>query len=264
MDREALLQLSREALADLVLALTARVAELEAAAARTGGPPKTPANSSVPPSRAFKADRAGRRKKRGPKRGHAGLSRRRRPPDVIVRCRPSHCRGCGAALPEAGQRRVGRSQVVDLPPIRPVTVEAWRYAARCPACGARTVAPVPAGLEPQRTFGPDVEALLAYLHERHHLGYERLVEVLCRPARAGDQRGPDGEHARATGRAGAPGLRRDRGGGAGRAGDQLGRDRRAGGWEDLVALGLPRARGELPRHRPRPRGPGHRRVPRRG
>jgi transposase len=76
MDREALLQLSREELADLVLALTARVAELEAAAARTGGPPKTPANSSVPPSRGFKANRAGRRKMRGPKRGHAGISRR--------------------------------------------------------------------------------------------------------------------------------------------------------------------------------------------
>jgi transposase len=96
---------------------------------------------------------------------------------VIVRCRPSHCGGCGAALPEAAQRRVGRSQVVDLPPIRPVTVEAWREAARCRACGARTVAPMPAGLEPQRTVGPGVEALLAYLHERHHLGYERLVEV---------------------------------------------------------------------------------------
>ena len=45
MDRAALLQLSREELAGLVLALTARVAELEPAVARTGDPPKWPANS---------------------------------------------------------------------------------------------------------------------------------------------------------------------------------------------------------------------------
>jgi transposase len=32
---------------------------------------------------------------------------------------------------------------------------------------------------PRRTFGPGVEALLSYLHERRHVGYERLVE-LCR------------------------------------------------------------------------------------
>jgi hypothetical protein len=36
-----------------------------------------------------------------------------------------------------------------------------------------------AGLEPTRTFGPQVEALLGYFHERHHVGYERLAEV-CR------------------------------------------------------------------------------------
>jgi len=63
--------------------------------------------------------------------------------------------------------------------VRPVVVEAWQYAARCGGCGARTKGTYPAGLEPTRTFGPGVETLLAYLHERHHLGYERLVEV-CR------------------------------------------------------------------------------------
>ena len=182
MDREALAQLDREALIEIVLRqqavieqVAARVAELEA---RLGGPPKTSANSSMPPSAGFKADRAERRGRRR-RGGHDGVSRRRHAPDVIVRCRPERCGGCGAGLPVAGQRRVGRSQVVELPPVRPVVVEAWRYAARCRGCGARTVAAAPAGLEPSRTFGPGVEATVAYLHERHHLGYARLVEV-CR------------------------------------------------------------------------------------
>jgi transposase len=163
---------------ELVVRLHARVAELEATVARLGGPPKTPGNSSIPPSQGFKPDRAERRarRKRG---GPLGLSRRRQEPDLVARCRPTSCRGCGAALAERDQKRVGRSQVVDLPPVRPVVVEAWRYAAVCPGCGERTVAEAPPGLEPERVFGPGVEALLGYLHERHHLGYERLVEV-CR------------------------------------------------------------------------------------
>jgi len=180
MDRDALAQLDRDALIEIILQqqvlierLTARVAELEA---RLGGPPKTSGNSSVPPSQGFKANRSERRGRRR-RGGHDGVSRRRRAPDVIVRCRPERCDGCGEALPVAGQRRVGRSQVVELPPVRPVVIEAWRYAAQCRACGARTVAEAPAGLEPSRTFGPGVEATVAYLHQRHHLGYERLVET---------------------------------------------------------------------------------------
>ena len=175
MERDALAELSREQLVELVLALAAEVAELKA---RLGQPPKTPGNSSVPPSVGFKANRAERRGRKR-RRGHDGISRRRQQPDAIVRCRPSTCEGCGEPLPEAGQRRVGRSQVVELPPLRPVVLEAWQYAARCRACGHQTKGAYPAGLEPTRTFGPQIEALLGYFHERHHVSYERLVEV-CR------------------------------------------------------------------------------------
>jgi transposase len=175
MERDGLAKLSREQLIELVLGLAAEVAELKA---RLGLPPKTPGNSSVPPSVGFKPNRAERRaRKRRP--GHDGISRRRQPPDVIVRCRPTTCEGCGGPLLVDGQRRVGRSQVVELPPVRPVVIEAWQYAARCGGCGTRTKGTYPEGLEPTRTFGPQVEALLGYFHERHHVGYERLVEI-CR------------------------------------------------------------------------------------
>src|SRR5215218_9197982 len=175
MERDALAELSREQLVELVLTLAAEVAELKA---RLEQPPKTPGNSSVPPSVGFKANRAERRARKR-RAGHDGISRRRQHPDVLVRCRPTACEGCGEPLPLGGQRRVGRSQVVELPPIRPVVVEAWQYAARCGGCGQRTKGTYPAGLEPTRTFGPGIEALLGYFHERHHVSYERLVEA-CR------------------------------------------------------------------------------------
>lgn len=176
MDRDELLALDKEALIELIMRLYERVTELEAGIG--GRPPKGPGNSSMPPSAGYKPNRAERRrKKRGPKKGHQGLSRRRATPDVVVRCRPTACRGCGAALEETGQRRVRRSQVVELPELRPVVIEAWVYAAGCAACGERTVGETPAGLEAARTFGPRVEALLGYLHHGHHLSHERLVAV---------------------------------------------------------------------------------------
>jgi transposase len=187
MDREALRALDKPTLVDLVLnqqqvisELTARVAELDARLAALESPPKTPGNSSIPPSQARKPNRAERRgKKHGPKRGHVATSRRRAEPDVTISCRPTSCGGCAALLPPEGQRLIGRSQVEELPVVRTVVIEVLRYQATCANCGQRTAADPPAWFAPHATFGPRVEALLAYLHETHHVSYERLVE-LCR------------------------------------------------------------------------------------
>jgi transposase len=186
LSREELLELVRrqqDALAEREAAIERRdekIRELEEELSQFRRPLKTPENSSVPPSRGQKANRDERRRRKpGPKRGHVGASRVRSEPAVVVACRPRACDGCGEPLPETGGRRVGRSQVTELPPVAPVVIEAWQYAVTCAHCRVETVGAYPAGLEPRRTFGPRIEAVLSYLHERHHVGYERLVE-LCR------------------------------------------------------------------------------------
>jgi transposase len=178
LSREELLELVRRQEAELA-ARDEKIRELEEELAQFRQPAKTPENSSVPPSQARKANRVAGRRKLGPKRGHVGISRVRGEPDVVVECRPRVCGGCGHELPQTGGRRVGRSQVVELPVFAPVVVEAWQYSVACEQCGEQTAGTYPAGLEPRRTFGPGVEALLSYFHERHHVSYERLVEV-CR------------------------------------------------------------------------------------
>ena len=178
MSDDELRHLSPEQVVALVRRLEARIAELEAELAHRGGPPKTPQNSSTPPSKGFKRERSPREgAKRGPPFGHRGTSRQRAVPDWIVLCQPAHCGTCGQELPAAPQERVGISQVVELPPVEPVVYEAWRYAATCPHCGTTTVAEYPAGFEPTRVFGPRLEALWTYLHEQHHVGYARLVAL---------------------------------------------------------------------------------------
>lgn len=185
--REELLQIIGDLAATVtrleaaLTAATTRIATLEADLARRSGPPKTPANSSVPPAKGFKRTQrpppVERGTKPGPPPGHPGTSRRRVPPDIVLYCEPTHCEHCGEPLASVPQRRVGRSQVVDLPPVHPVVVEAWRYAAQCPACGRSTRAPYPLGLEPTRVFGPQIEALLTYLHAHHHVSYQRLRAI---------------------------------------------------------------------------------------
>jgi transposase len=167
-------------LESLLAAAEARIRELEAELARRGGPPKTPENSSTPPSKGWKRERpptGAEGAKRGRPVGHPGTSRQRVEPDWIVLCQPTHCAGCGQDLTAGSQTRVGVSQVVELPPVQPVVLEAWRYTATCPHCGTTTTADYPPGFEPTRVFGPRLEALWTYLHEQHHIGYARLAAL---------------------------------------------------------------------------------------
>jgi len=175
-ERNALKQLNNDELVDIILALQARVKELED---RLNRPPKTPRNSSTPPSQDRKAkQRKKPQAKRGPKSGHPGTSRTRSEPDITVELRVEQCAGCGADLREVPQTMIGSSQVIELPPVRPVVIEARRYAVDCPICGQRQSADYPAGLEPERVFGPRLEASAHYLHLAHPLSYVRTQDIV--------------------------------------------------------------------------------------
>jgi transposase len=109
-------------------------------------------------------------------RGH---SRKRQEPDITLQCRPDRCDDCGADLSDLPGREVGSGQVVEIPPVRPVVIEARRYEVDCPHCGHRQQADYPPGLEPQRTFGPRIEAPVAYLQHVRHISYERLQQLMA-------------------------------------------------------------------------------------
>jgi len=157
--------------------LIERVHELEKASKR---PKKTSKNSSSRPSSERKGNGklSGVDQKRGPKAGHIGRSRERREPDVSIECKVESCPECRTDLSQVSHREVGRSQVIEIPPVQPVVVEAVRYGCRCPECGQVHEAIYPEGLEPERVFGNRIETMVTYLHEVHHLSYKRLQIVL--------------------------------------------------------------------------------------
>jgi len=162
-----------------VQALTVRVAELEA---RLGAPPKTPDNSSLPPSQGKKPSRAAKVARRGPRLGSLGRMGGGRAltenPDEIVAARPVRCAHCQAAFGEADQVLHGRYDKIDLPQVAPVVTRVERYAGRCRCCGGTTLAPVPEGLEPGTPFRVSIVALAMYLRFVHAISYQRLSRLL--------------------------------------------------------------------------------------
>lgn len=153
-----------------VEALTARVAELEA---KLGEPPKTPDNSSLPPSHGHKTNKLPRRKRRKGRR--AGVGRELHPdPDHIVEARAETCPSCAAALAEGDQKLQAVYERIELPPIKPIVTQVRLHGGSCPHCGEAFTARPPPGLEPGSPFGPSIEALAVYMHHCQAIGFERL------------------------------------------------------------------------------------------
>ena len=168
-----------QALTAQIEALTARVAELTA---KLGEPAKTSGNSSVPPAREQKANRADKPKRAGPRQGSLGRKGGGRAlvanPDATVIARPMCCAQCQAAFAAADHKLVDRFDKIELPQVRPVVTRVELYADCCQACGATTLAPLPEGLEQGSPFSINIVTLALYLRFTHAISYRRLSRLM--------------------------------------------------------------------------------------
>lgn len=161
----------------LILALLDRIAVLEA---KLGEPPKTPDNSSLPPSRGRKANRPPRAKRPRRKRQGPGVTRARAAaPDQTVACYAERCRHCGASLDGAGQRLRQAYDHIELPLVRPVVTRVEIFGRRCPCCRRRVRGVAPAAMPSGSPFGTSVQVMLAYLHHHHAVAYDRLGRLMA-------------------------------------------------------------------------------------
>ena len=158
-------------------AALARIAELENRLVALELPAKTPDNSSLPPSKGQKSDRPAGDKP--PRKGRPGIARTLEPnPDRIVDARLDACPHCAAAFPAESQTPQQVYDRIELPPIKPDVTRVRLLGGRCTCCGARAIAPAPAGLEPGSPFGQSIAALVVYLHYAHAIGLERLAALM--------------------------------------------------------------------------------------
>jgi len=153
-------------------ALLARIAELE-----HGKPPKTPDNSSLPPSRGQKGNVGEPARMKKTRKGRPGAARAlAEKPDATRNIYAERC-ACGAALAEAGQELARAWDHIDLPPIKPITTRINLFRATCPCCTAGVTGQVPSDMPEGSPFGPGIRAAVAYLHGCQMVSFKRLTEL---------------------------------------------------------------------------------------
>ena len=164
----ATIRLSHPGKDALIAALTARlaladarIAALEARLNELTRPPKTPGNSSKPPSQGQKQDLPA----------------------------PATDRPAGKSRPGAGRTLHPHPDRT----IRPDVTQVRRSGGRCTCCGERVSARAHAGLEQGSPFGHSIAAMVVYLHYAHAIGMERLA-LLMNELFAADQRGRGGQY----------------------------------------------------------------------
>ena len=157
----------------------ARIAALEARVSELTRPPKTPGNSSKPPSQGTKTNLPEPGADRPPRKSRPGVGRTLHPkPDRVIDARLSACPNCAAVFPNASQTPQQIYDRIELTPIRPDVTRVQLFGGRCACCGERATAAAPAGLEPGSPFGQSIAALVVYLHYTHAIGMERLVTIM--------------------------------------------------------------------------------------
>ena len=120
-------------------------------------------------------------KKPGGQKGHKGETLRQvTDPNEVVNHYPPACSMCGVGLDP--KTSVGHSarQVFDLPQPQPLVVTEHRaHDCRCPACGAKTRAAFPDGVNARVQYGTRIGAFVLYLLHYQLLPEKRLVELLA-------------------------------------------------------------------------------------
>jgi len=169
------------ALSAQLQAALARIEALETQLERLLSPPKTPDNSSLPPSRGQKPNLPDKPGNKGPRQGSLGRKGGGRAlsahPDEVVVTRPTRCQCCHAVFGDQDHRLDARYDKIELPQFRPVVTRVERYSGTCRGCGAVTLAGVPEGLEPGTPFSLNIVALAIYLRITHAISYKRLSRL---------------------------------------------------------------------------------------
>lgn len=155
-------------------ALRRRVVELEA---ELGKPPKTPDNSSTPPSHGHKASGAASTKPKG--KPHKGANRELHPdPTRTLDVRAERCPHCAADVSAVAQTAFERYDRIELPEIKPDVTRVVLHGGVCPCCAKRFKASAPPELEPGSPFGPNLRAFILYLRATHAVSFERLARLM--------------------------------------------------------------------------------------
>ena len=172
-----LCQREPEKVVDLLLALEAKVNDLEKRLNRNSK------NSDQPPSsdglRRPPRKRSKSKRKTGGQAGHTGKTLKfSDTPDEIIRHSTDHCQECGKNLDHIEGAVLSRRQEIEIPEKPVQVIEHQRLEKVCPFCGQRNQGQWPAHLTGNVQYGRRFKAFCVYLMNYQLLPYERTSELL--------------------------------------------------------------------------------------
>jgi transposase len=176
-EKDALIAKLLARVEELSKRLTALENENAALRAKLKLPPKTPDNSSTPPSRGHKSQ--GENTCRPKNQAHPGAHRPLHPKPTQKRdILASHCGHCQADVSGVAQDAVHAYDRIEIPEIKPDVTRVTLHGGICPCCAKQFRADPPAGLEPGSPFGPNLRAFAIYLRFTHAISFERLARLM--------------------------------------------------------------------------------------
>jgi transposase len=173
-ERDAEIGVLREALAGLQSQVADLAAQVKANSRNSSKPPSS--DGLAKPAPKSLRGRSGR----GPGRpkGQPGATMElSEHPDKKVRHRPARCGCCGKSLKNAPVTAVERRQVIDIPPVKPVTTEHQVLTVKC-GCGCETKAQAPDGVTAPVQYGPRIMGTGIYLWHGQFLSRDRACQAL--------------------------------------------------------------------------------------
>lgn len=137
-------------------------------------------NSSKPPSSDFltKPEPSKSQKKRGPKGGHPGITRKDYgEPDRVVDLSPETCNHCGLSLEGVDVLPGHRHQVAEWV-AKPIEIVEYHHQVKlCPHCHHKSEAPYPIDIIPGSRLGPRLIAHLLLFNRWGHLSIDKLTDL---------------------------------------------------------------------------------------
>jgi transposase len=168
-----------QALTERVAKQDERISQLERRLARNSRNSSQPPSQDRPKPPPKPKGRSGR--KQGAQPGDEGHGRELLPTwatDEVVEQWPVSC-GCGHEFSEGERVGIGdpvRHQVEELPEIATIVIEHQCQRVRCPGCGAKPRAELPAEIA-QSAFGPRFQAAVVTLSVRNRISRRDVVEL---------------------------------------------------------------------------------------
>lgn len=145
---------------------------------------KTSKNSHLPPSKdlardKIKKNQSLREKSNNPVGGQIGhkgstllMSER---PDEVINLRPNYCNKCGESLMHHRSKQIGRRQLIDIPPIIPITTEYRNHEIVCD-CGNCQQGSYPEGLTNHIQYGKNIQSIIIYQNVYQYVPFKRLQD----------------------------------------------------------------------------------------